>query len=229
MARNLHIITRREAMDADENEVSFQSYAVVACGTLSPEINHLRKTGFLAGARILYTKPGRHEDPEELEVQLVKRLETARENAEKMIVVYGAKFCYLNAKQPARTIDMIIDEQEKKLGVKITRIPATHCVDMLASSNEREEISEGGKVFWLTPGWIKYKNFVFQDWDRGKANETFPQNSGGAILLDSVGFWNDYSESRPEDLLEFSDWMGIPIIPHEASLDRFKKLLAGCL
>ncbi len=216
-------------MDSNVKNVSFQEHAVVACGTLSPEINYLRKTGFLDAARILYTKPGRHEDPEELEAQLVKRLESAREYAKKVIVVYGAKFCYLNAKRPARTIDMIIEEQEKKLRVGITRIPATHCVDMLASREKREEISEGGKVFWLTPGWVKYKNFVFQDWDRGKANETFPQNTGGAVLLDSVGFWNDYSESNPEQLLEFSDWMGIPILPQAVPLDRFEQLLAGCL
>lgn len=216
-------------MDAHLKYVSFKSYAVIACGTLSPEINHLRKTGLLDAAKVLFTKPGRHEDPEELEVQLVKRIETAQTYAEKVIVVYGAKFCYLNAKRPARTIDMIIEEQVKQHGKGITRVPATHCVDMLASREEREEISGGGKVFWLTPGWVKYKNFVFQDWDRGKANETFPQNTEGAVLLDSVGFWNDYSESHPEQLLEFADWMGIPILPYEISLERFKGLLAGCL
>ena len=32
---------------------------------------------------------------------------------------------------------------------------------------------------------------------------------------------------KPEALLEYADWMGIPIIPHEVSLDRFKDLLSG--
>jgi hypothetical protein len=30
----------------------------------------------------------------------------------------------------------------------------------------------------------------------------------------------------PEGFLEYSDWMGIPIIPYPITLDRFKSLLA---
>jgi hypothetical protein len=41
--------------------ISFGSYAVVACGTLAPEINYLKKSGFLDAREILFTKPGRHE------------------------------------------------------------------------------------------------------------------------------------------------------------------------
>ncbi len=200
-------------------------FAVVACGTLSLELNFLKKNGFLNSVRILYVKPGRHEDPKELEQLLVQQIKSARTYAEKIIVVYGGKFCYINTSDPGRTIDTIIQEQ----GPGISRIDATHCVDMLASAEERAKLCNGEKVFWLTPGWIINKKYVFQDWDNGKANETFPQNSGGAILLDSIGFWDDYSERHPERILDFSDWMGIPIIPHTVSLERFKGLLADCL
>jgi hypothetical protein len=31
---------------------------------------------------------------------------------------------------------------------------------------------------------------------------------------------------KPEEFLEYSDWMGIPIQPYPVSLDRFKALLA---
>ena len=34
---------------------------------------------------------------------------------------------------------------------------------------------------------------------------------------------------KPEALLEYADWTGIPIIPHEVSLDRFKELLSRCV
>ena len=98
-------------------------------------------------------------------------------------------------------------------------------MDMLASESQREEISGGQKVWWLTPGWIIYRNRVFQDWDKGKANENFPQHTGGAILLDGTGFWDKYSEEQPENILEFSDWMRIEIRPHKITLDRFKNLL----
>ncbi|MBN1835240.1 MAG: DUF1638 domain-containing protein [Spirochaetales bacterium] len=202
-------------------EVSFEELAVVACGTMGMELNALKQSGFLNARKLLFTKPGRHEVPRELETQLVERIRSARRYADKVIVVYGGKFCYINANDPYRTIDGIIAEQ----GPGIVRINATHCVDMLADAAERERISAGGKVFWLTPGWVVYRDNVFEDWDQGKANETFPQNSGGAILLDAVGFWEEFSASHPEKILDFSDWMAIPIHPHPVSLGRFKSLL----
>ena len=74
-----------------------------------------------------------------------------------------------------------------------------------------------------------YRHYVFQDWDRGKANENFPQHTGGAVLLDGIGFWEKYSEEHPEKILEFSDWMGIEIRPHMITLDRLRKLLGNCV
>ena len=209
---------------AMERETSFEDCAVVACGTLALELNHLKQSGFLNARKLLFTKPGRHEVPKELETQLVDRIQQARRIADRVIVAYGGKFCYINPSDPYRTIDGIIAEQ----GGGVSRIEATHCVDMLADAEEREAISNGQKVFWLTPGWVLHRHHVFQDWDEGKANETFPQNAGGAILLDALGFWDEYSERQPERILDFSDWMGIPILPHCVSLERFQRLLADC-
>ena len=206
-----------------ENQVSFRDYVVIACGTLSLELNHLRKDGFLDAKKVLYTKPGRHEIPRELKSQLIEKINIAKEHSEKIIVAYGGKFCYIDVDDPSENIDRIIREQA--IGISISRINATHCIDMLAGKEEREKISKGEKVWWLTPGWILYRKFVFQDWDKGKANENFPQHTGGAILLDGIDFWNKYVEEHPEKLLEFSDWMGIEIRPYNITLDRLKKLL----
>ena len=205
----------------EKNQSSFQDYTIVACGTMKLELNHLKETGFLDARKILYTQPGRHEVPRELESQIIKQIANARKYSDNIIVVYGGKFCYMNAMAPMRTIDDIIQEQ----GAGISRINATHCVDMLVGSEERKKISKGEKVLWFTPGWVLYRYRVFQDWDKGKANEHFPQHRGGVILLDGVNFWNAYSEEHPEDILDFFDWMGIPIITHEISLNRFKNLL----
>jgi hypothetical protein len=207
-----------------ESKISFEHCTIVACGTMSLELNHLKKSGFLNARKIEYTKPGRHEVPRELEQQLRDRIGKAKSYGEAVIVVYGGKFCFIDMNDPARTIDHVIEEQ----GKHIARINATHCVDMLADSGQREEIRNGEKVFWLTPGWIIHRDLVFQDWDRGKANETFPQHTGGAVVLDSVGFWDDYSARHPEKLLDFSDWMGIPIQPRIVSLSRLKRLLSDC-
>ena len=207
--------------------MSFRDYVLVSCGTLAPEFNHLRKQGFLDAKKIVYTTPGRHEVLKQLQNQLIEKINLAKQHSKKIIIVYGGKFCYVNIDDPYRTIDTIIREQGA--GSAISRINATHCIDMLASESQREQISGGQKILWLTPGWIVYRDYVFQDWDKGKANENFPQHTGGAVLLDGISFWEKYSEEYPEKVLGFSDWMGIEIRPHKITLGRLKNLLTGCV
>jgi len=208
-----------------ETNNSFKDCVVIACGTLSPELNYLKNEGFLDAKKILYTTPGLHEIPRELESQLIDRITKARELSNKIIVVYGGQFCYVNSNDLFRTIDTIISEQ----GEGIVRIQASHCVDMIAGKEEREKIANGEKVWWMTPGWILFRHDVFKDWDKGLANENFPKHTGGALLLDAIDFFNPYVEKYVDKILEYSDWMGIPIIPHEVTLDRFKKKLVDQL
>ncbi|MBW1731033.1 MAG: DUF1638 domain-containing protein [Deltaproteobacteria bacterium] len=206
-------------------DTSFSDIAIVSCGTLNLELNHLKREGFLDTRHIFYNTPGLHESPPELERQLIYRINKAKEIAPKVLVIYGGKFCYVNGDNPTRTMKKIIEEQ----GPDVTRIDATHCMDMLASEEERDriaqEVASGEKVWWMTPGWIKFRHYVFKGWDRGLANENFPRHTGGAIVLDAIGYVDKYIEERPEDFLEYSDWMGIPIQPYPITLDRFKALL----
>ena len=48
------------------DETSFSDIAIVSCGTLTLELNHLKETGFLNAQQILFTTPGLHEKPKEL-------------------------------------------------------------------------------------------------------------------------------------------------------------------
>ena len=57
---------------------SFKDYIIVSCGTLAPELNYLKNSKFLDAKKILYTKPGRHEDPIELESQLTDKINLAK-------------------------------------------------------------------------------------------------------------------------------------------------------
>jgi hypothetical protein len=104
-------------------------------------------------------------------------------------------------------------------------------MDMLASEEEREkiaaEVAGGEPVWWMTPGWVKYRKQVFKGWDKGIANENFPKHSGGAIVLDGVGYLDQYMAEKPEEFLEYCDWMGIPMQAFPVTLDRFKSLLAS--
>ena len=206
-------------------EISFADSVVVSCGTLSLELNHLKETGFLDAREILYSTPGLHQDCQELERQLVQRIEKAKGISDKVIVVYGGKFCYVNVNDPTRTMEKIISEQ----GPTVARIEATHCMDMMASEAEREEIANGEEIWWMTPGWIKFRHQVFKGWDKGIANENFPRHTGGAVVLDGIGYLDSYIEEHPEELLEYSDWVGIPIQGHAIRLERLKSLLVDAL
>jgi hypothetical protein len=205
--------------------ISFADISIVACGTVSLELNHLTSQGALDARQILYTTPGLHQDIPELERQLVHQIGKARSKTDKVVVVYGGKFCYVNTDAPTRLMSTIIAEQ----GSGIARIDATHCMDMIASEDQRNaiaaEVAGGEPVWWMTPGWVKFRKQVFKGWDKAVANENFPRHTGGAIVLDGVGFMDRYMEESPEAFLEYYDWMGIPIIPYPLSLDRFRSLL----
>jgi hypothetical protein len=209
------------------DRVSFSDIAVVACGTMSLELNLLKKEGFLDTDHLFLTTPGLHEDIRELERQLVEAIQKAKQRVNRVLVVYGGKFCYVNANEPMRTMKTIIEEQ----GPGVARIDATHCMDMIASEQEREaiarEMAGGEKVWWMVPGWIKFRYKVFKGWDKGLANENFPRHTGGAIVLDGIGYVDEYTAEKPEEFLEYSDWMGIPIQGCPLSLDRFKSLLSA--
>ncbi len=205
--------------------ISFADISIVSCGTLSLELNYLKKEGFLDTPKIYYTTPGLHQDIPELENQLVLRVNKAKEKTGRVIVIYGGKFCYVNADEPTRLMQTIIQEQ----GSSVARIDATHCMDMMAGEDERNRIADemagGEPVWWMTPGWIKFRKEVFKGWDQGLANENFPRHTGGAIVLDGIGYMDQYMADDPEAFLEYSDWMGIPIMPYTITLDRFKSLL----
>ena len=203
--------------------ISFKGHAVVSCGTLRPELIHLRDSGFLNTDKIFFTTPGLHENVHELEKQLVRQLNHAGQYYQKIIVIYGSR-CYIDPVNPLRTLDKIIEEQE----IGIHRIKAKNCIDMLVDIQQREKISEGKRIYWLSPGWLRFWKQIFKDWDIGLANETFPQNDK-AIILDSLDIFNEYSEQYPERLLELSDWMKIPIEPYNISLERLKDLLSECI
>jgi len=207
------------------DSVSFADISIVACGTMSLELNYLKAEGLLDTPQILYTTPGLHQDIPELERQLVRQIVRAKEKTDRVVVIYGGKFCYVNPDQPTRLMRTIIAEQ----GPGVARIEATHCMDMIAGEDERnriaQEVAGGESVWWMTPGWIKYRKEVFKGWGKAQANENFPRHTGGAVILDGIGYMDRYMEERPEDFLEYSDWMGIPIIPYAVTLDRFRSLL----
>jgi len=203
--------------------VSFKGCSIVSCGTMRQEIERLHSSGFLDVDRVFYAAPGLHEWPWEYEKQVTRRLRNAQEVSERVIVVYGAR-CFVDTLRPERVTDTLIREQNGNA----VRIKAANCVDMLASREERERIAGSEKVHWLTPGWLRHWNFIFKDWDAGKFNEMFPRHDK-AVVLDAVGYFNQFMIDSPERILQISDMMNLPLESYPASLDRLKELLVAAL
>jgi len=198
----------------------FKDISIVACRSVREELETLQKEGFLDTDKIFYVSAGSHEHSRTLEEELPPRLEEAKAAGKDIIVVLGTK-CYFNFNDPDKNIDNLI----KQHAPSAIRIPVEDCFDMLTDKNERKEISARRKLYWLTPGWMRLRDEIFKGWDAGKANETFPMHDT-AVMLDSTDYFTRISMENPEDLLGFSDWMGISIEPYPVTLDRFRKLLA---
>ena len=210
---------------------SFEDRCIISCGMLHPELRYLMETGFLNPFKIMFTPPGLHAKPDELERQLIRRLKRAKELCppHKIIVVYGRK-CYVNVDEPTKKVDSIIESQ----GEGIRRVQGDYGYDMLAGIEERERISggEADKILWFTPGWLENWKTVYQGyfgWDKADANANFPGFYKKIIVLDGIGASERYINEHPEKILELFDWTGVEVEFHEITLDRLKGLLLECL
>jgi len=68
--------------------ISFSDIAIVSCGTLSIELNHLKNEGFLDTNHLFFTTAGLYEDIRELERQLIERINKAKKRVDKVLVVF---------------------------------------------------------------------------------------------------------------------------------------------
>ena len=202
---------------------SFKGTTIVTCSVMKKELERLREQGFLDADDVLFTTAGHHENPRGMEEELPEKLKAAAENGNRVIVALGKK-CYFNPNTPENTIDDLIRDS----GVDAVRVEADDCIDMLSDKPRRKEIEAQRKVYWMTPGWLLERQSIFGHWDQGKANETFPMHDT-ALMLDTLDFFNEISMSDPEALLDFTDWMQIPIEPLETDLERLKKQLLDAL
>jgi len=208
-------------MPGPEADDALREATIVACGTLRREIRQLAADGVLDGDRLLFTAPGLHEWPAQLKDQLGRQLAKARRRAGPVVVVYGES-CYYDFETSTDTDGLVA-----QFGPRVARVRAKTCVDMLAARDERENIAAGEKVYWFTPGWIEHWDFIFKDWDGGKANETFPGNDRG-IVLDGVGYFDELSRTDPEKVLRICDWAKLPLESRRVSLARLTDLLRRC-
>lgn len=216
---------------AEMSDTTFEDRCIVSCGMLQPEITHLLESGFFNPRRVLFTPPGMHALPNELQTHLLKRLAQARETCsdQQIIVVYGRK-CYVNSDEPVKRVDSILEAA----GQGIVRVQGEYGYDMLAGFEDRQQISGGreDKVLWFTPGWLRSWKTVYQKyfaWDRADANANFPGFYDKIVVLDTLGIADEYTMQHAEEILEMYDWTGLEVEFHPITLDRFKGLLQEAL
>jgi hypothetical protein len=204
---------------------------VISCGMLRPEITHLIETGYLSPRRVLFTPPGLHALPDQLEEHLLRRLSQARKHCpdEKVVVVYGEK-CHVSSREPLKRVDSIL----QAAGEGIVRVQGAYGYDMLAGLEERQRISGGrqDKVLWFTPGWLQHWKVVYQryfGWDSADANANFPGFYDRIVVLDALGLEDEYMTRHAEEILELFDWTGLEVAFHRITLDRFTGLLEDVL
>jgi hypothetical protein len=197
--------------------------AIVSCGSFKEDLESLQAEGLLGGIEVFYTEPCLKERPRKLEELLKERIEEAKGSADRILVIYGDG-CFIDTSDFSRSIDSLIGDT----GCAHDRIREHSCIEMMLSEEDKEALAGGLKVYWMMPAWVEHKDDVFEEWDLGKRNQTFPQNDM-AIVVDSRGFYETLLEEDPEKILEFSDWMGIPLDARAIDLDRFKKLLLASL
>ena len=211
--------------------VSFKDSCVVSCGILRPELTALAESGYLDAHKLLFTPPGLHVLPDQLEKHLSRALTRIKEDcpSQGILVVYGRR-CYTNLEDASKTIDSILAEQ----GRDIKRVQGEYGYDMMAGIEQRRELSEGRpeKVLWFTPGWLSAWKTIYQKhfgWDKADANANFPGYYKKIVVLDGIGASDRYQNEEPEKILELFDWTGVPVEFQPVSLDRFKNLLARCV
>ncbi len=196
---------------------------IVSCGTFRRDLEALQAEGKLPQCTLLFTDICLKERPKELERQLTAALEEAGGTGGKAVVVYGTG-CFSDSADFSRSIDSILEAA----GIEFRRVKEHSCVEMFASEEDKERLAEGLKVYWLMPAWVEDREDVYREWDPGKRNETFPQNDM-ALVLDSRGFFANLLDESPESILEFSDWMGLPMDAREVDRERFLALVTRCI
>jgi hypothetical protein len=201
--------------------VSFADISIVSCGTMSLELNYLKREGLLDSPQILVHDPGTAPGYPRVGKAAAEPDHQGQGDDRKGCRHLRRQVLLCQCGCATRLMQTIIEEQ----GPSVARIDATHCMDMIAGEQDRDRIAQevagGEPVWWMTPGWIKFRKEVFKGWDKGLANENFPRHTGGAVILDGVGYMDRYMAEKPEEFLEYADWMGIPIIPYPVTLDRF--------
>ncbi len=174
---------------------------IISCGMLEAELEYLlRKHGKDVTPR--YLDPALHVNFDKLKAELTGALEEACQEGSRTKVIYG--YCH---PEMAEILEPYC----------ATRIGAANCLEALLGAPEMARLEAGGKVIYLTAGWLR-------EWKRMVA-------AGAEDLgLDFRNMFGDYravlvldtgiSPINEAAVEEFSAYANLPVERMDVSLDN---------
>jgi hypothetical protein len=185
---------------------------LVSCSILKDEIKKL----FLnKNFEVVYLDWSLHRDYELLEKALKKILNRCTEQSSKKIVLVYGDYC-LGANGE-------MERLAKEFGV--VKVDAVNCIDcLLGGKGKYLTLDPTGRKIFLSPGWIKSFNWVFQTIPKDEKHlfKIMFDGCEGIILLDTLGNLNDYKDQ----IQNFLDFTGLKIIEtRKTNIKNFKELI----
>ncbi|HMM05280.1 MAG TPA: DUF1638 domain-containing protein [Clostridiales bacterium] len=183
---------------------------VLSCGIFQPELERIftELKDDLADYEIAvdFIPPGLHVNNDKLGKGIAAGLTSLKED--KILLLYGS-MCHPDLAEIVKEYDLIYPEMP-------------NCVEIMLSPARKKELDQGGNIFYMTAGWLKYWHEIFQQeqgWDETDARINFGFYDK-IVVLDSGCF--DIDE---EEMFCFFDYTQIPIEVEPIDLEHFKTVI----
>jgi hypothetical protein len=175
------------------------TFNILACGIFRPELEkilpEIKRELDEEDIKVTFLSPALHIDTNKMEDEIKKNLELTK--PQKTLLLYGS-MCHTNLSSIIKNYNTV-NPHEK------------NCVELILSAERKGEIDKSGTIFYLTCGWLRYWREIFQ-------------NGMEALICDKiVALDSDSDMISDEDMLEFFDYIQVPIEIEKISLDHFKE------
>jgi hypothetical protein len=174
---------------------------IVSCGIFQPELNTIipviKRELNNQDIQVTFLSPGLHINSNKMETEIIENLELKK--GQKIVLLYG-NMCHTKLISIAKDYKAVIPT-------------AKNCIEMILSPEKKKELDQSGNVFYLTTGWIQHWREIFQDRTAITACDKIVVLDVGDELISD------------EELLDFFDYIQIPIETIKTSLHYFKDTL----
>jgi hypothetical protein len=152
--------------------------------------------------KVTFLSPGLHIECGKMEREILQNLDSIKREktkGEKILLLYGA-MCH------EKLMTIAEDNHAALPSVK-------NCIEMILSPEKKKALDESGNIFYLTSGWLRYWREIVQERSAAASCDKIIVLDAGDGLISE------------EELLEFFDFMQIPVESVAVTLDYFRETL----